>query len=115
ISFKFKPDDDRTKFLDNLAFIAYCKRLADNREALITAEAVEDVDTLRFLMEHQIHQFQANIFCGKMPITRFREEYEAMRDLPEEVLFEVLTDPQLWTRQRRRANIFLLARELNLY
>ncbi len=73
ISFKFKIEEDQIKFLDNLAFIDYCKRLADNREAVITAEAVEDYDTFRFLMEHQIYQFQANILFGKMVSNKVSE------------------------------------------
>lgn len=114
ISFKFKPDEDRTKFLDNLAFISYCKRLADNREALITAEAVEDVDTLRFLLELHIHQYQANMFCGKLPVLEYRELFEEMRDLPEDVALQIFSDPELAEKLRERGNIFLLARDLGL-
>lgn len=57
ISFKFKADQDLTKFLDNLAFIDYCRRLSDNREAIITAEALEDIDSLNFLLTHQVYYF----------------------------------------------------------
>lgn len=114
ISFKFKADEDRTKFLDNLAFIAYCKRLADNREAGITAEAVEDYDTLCFLMEHAIHQYQANMFCGKMPVVQYRQDFETMADLPEDVARDIFTHPELWEQQRERQNIFLFARERGL-
>ena len=115
ISFKFKPDEDRTKFLDNLAFIAYCKRLADNRDAFITAEAVEDYDTLSFLLEHQINQYQANIFCQKMPVVQYREEYEQMSALPAAIAFQILTDPTLLQLQRKRGNIFHTAREAGLF
>lgn len=83
ISFRFKVEEDQTKFLDNLAFIDYCKRLADNREAGITAEAVEDFDTLRFLMEHQIFQYQTNLFAGKMTISDYRARFDEMKNLPE--------------------------------
>ena len=114
ISFKFKADEDRTKFLDNLAFIAYCKRLADNREALITAEAVEDYDTLLFLMEHHIHQYQANMFCGKMTVVQYGEEFENMRGLTEECAREILSNPELRARQKECGNIFFLARELGM-
>ena len=115
ISFKFKHDEDKTKFLDNLAFIAYCKRLADNREAVITAEAVEDYDTLRFLMEHRIYQFQANIFCGKMPIDEYKASFQDMKGLPEDVAMKVLTDPALFEQQKSMQNIFRFARYLQLY
>jgi EAL domain-containing protein (putative c-di-GMP-specific phosphodiesterase class I) len=114
ISFKFKADEDRTKFLDNLAFIAYCKRLADNREALITAEAVEDYDTLRFLMEHQIHQYQANMFCGKMTVVEYGAEFANMSGLPEDAAMEIFSTPELAARQKKSGNIFFLARELGM-
>jgi len=115
ISFKFKVEEDKTKFLDNLAFIAYCKRLADNREAGITAEAVEDFDTLTFLMEHHIYQFQANFFCGKLPTGEYRDLYEMMRDLPESVVKEILTDETLAREQKKIGNIFTLARKLEMF
>jgi len=114
ISFKFKIEEDQIKFLDNLAFIDYCKRLADNREAVITAEAVEDLDTLRFLMEHQIYQFQANILFGKMPITEYKRDFELMHSIPEEVVKEVLTDKILSEKQKRVGNIFRVALESGL-
>ncbi|MBX7059122.1 MAG: EAL domain-containing protein [Leptospirales bacterium] len=114
ISFKFKPDEDRTKFLDNLAFISYCKRLADNREALITAEAVEDVDTLKFLLELHIHQYQANMFCSKMPVTEYRLRFAEMRDLPEDTVIQILSDADLADRQRETGDIFQVAREAGL-
>lgn len=114
ISFKFKAEEDKTKFLDNLAFIAYCKRLADNRDAGITAEAVEDYDTLRFLMEHHIYQFQANFFCGKLPTQKYKEIYETMRGLPESAVKEILTSEELLARQKKVGNIFELARDLGM-
>ncbi len=115
ISFKFKHDEDKTKFLDNLAFIAYCKRLADNREATITAEAVEDYDTLRFLMEHRIYQFQANIFCGKMPVEEYKTSFHEMKNLPEDVVMKILTTPALFEQQKTMQNIFRFARFLQLF
>jgi EAL domain-containing protein (putative c-di-GMP-specific phosphodiesterase class I) len=115
ISFKFKADEDRIKFLDNLAFIAYCKRLADNREAAITAEAVEEFDTLQFLMEHRINQFQANIFFKKMPIKEYRETFEQLAQLPQEAVFQVLKDPALYARQQEVGNIFKVAREAGFF
>ena len=115
ISFKFKADEDRIKFLDNLAFIEYCKRLADNRLASITAEAVEDYETLQFLMEHQVSQFQANMFCGKIPVPEYIENFEKMQGLSEEVAMEIFQDPELFARQRERGNIFQLARELGKF
>ncbi|MEQ8352119.1 MAG: EAL domain-containing protein [Leptospiraceae bacterium] len=110
ISFRFKANEDQIKFLDNLAFIDYCKRLADNREAMITAEAVEDFDTLQFLMEHQIYQYQSNIFCGKMPIDQYKAEFASMSDLPEAVVKEIVDErgPQMWNDHS--SNIFELAR-----
>jgi EAL domain-containing protein (putative c-di-GMP-specific phosphodiesterase class I) len=114
ISFKFKIEEDQIKFLDNLAFIDYCKRLADNREAVITAEAVEDLDTLRFLMEHQIYQFQANILFGKMPITEYKRDFEVLHSIPEDVVKEVLTDKILSEKQKRVGNVFRVALEAGL-
>lgn len=114
ISFKFKAEDDKTKFLDNLAFISYCKRLADNREAVITAEAVEDYDTLNFLMELHIYQYQTNLFCAKMPVTQYREDYTMMRGLSEEAVRRILTDEALVSRQKVNGNIFRTAQEAGL-
>jgi len=112
ISFRFKVEEDQTKFLDNLAFIDYCKRLADNREAGITAEAVEDFDTLRFLMEHQIYQFQTNLFAGKIPISEYRVRFEEMRNLPEDTVRMILTHRDLLAEVRSRGNIFTVAAQL---
>lgn len=109
ISFKFKIEEDQTKFLDNLAFIDYCKRLADNREAVITAEAVEDIDSLKFLMEHQVYQFQANILFSKMSITEYKEVFPSMKKIPESVIYEVLTNPNLMAEQKSLGNIHKLA------
>jgi len=112
ISFKFKADEDRIKFLDNLAFIAYCKRLADNREAAITAEAVEEFDTLQFLLEHRIQQYQANIFFKKMPVVEYRETFGQLKSLPDKYVFDILKDPDLYKRQQEVGNIFKVAREI---
>lgn len=114
ISFKFKIEEDQTKFLDNLAFIDYCKRLADNREAVITAEAVEDVDTLKFLMEHQIYQFQANILFNKMSISEYRESFPKMKKIPEAVVYKILSDPDLLAEQKKKGNILELAESRGL-
>lgn len=114
ISFKFKIEEDQIKFLDNLAFIDYCKRLADNREAVITAEAVEDYDTLRFLMEHQIWQFQANILFGKMPISEYKACFDYLDEIPESVVIKILQNPETLAKQRKTQNIFKMAKELKL-
>lgn len=114
ISFRFSENEDRIKFLDNLAFIEYCKRLADNRAAVITAEAVEDYDTLLFLMEHQIHQYQAHMFCRKMPVEEFRGRYEEMRELPKEVALKIFSTPELMEQQKQEGNIFTLAKKLGM-
>lgn len=115
ISFRFKAEEDHTKFLDNLAFIDYCIRLADNREAIITAEAVDDFDTLRFLIAHSIYNFQANIFCAKMPILEYKKLYHSMQNLPEAAVNEILSDPEKFARQKEVGNIFTLAKEFKLY
>lgn len=107
MSFRFKPDEDQTKFLDNLAFIAYCKRLADNREAVITAEAVEDLETLEFLMEHHIYQFQSNIFCGKMGIDEYRENYNRMQNLPYREFERLVMESGPGLSDRFDHNVFL--------
>ncbi|XDD54279.1 diguanylate phosphodiesterase [Leptospira sp. WS4.C2] len=114
ISFKFKIEEDQIKFLDNLAFIDYCKRLADNREAVITAEAVEDYDTLRFLMEHQIYQFQANILFGKMTVSDYKRDFELLHSIHEDVVKEVLTDKILSEKQKKVGNLFRVASEEGL-
>ncbi|TGL44304.1 EAL domain-containing protein [Leptospira perdikensis] len=114
ISFKFKIEEDQIKFLDNLAFIDYCKRLADNREAVITAEAVEDYDTLRFLMEHQIYQFQANILFGKMTVSDYKRDFDLLHSIHEDIVKEVLTDKILSEKQKKVGNLFRVASEEGL-
>lgn len=115
ISFKFKPDEDKTKFLDNLAFIAYCKRLADNREANITAEAVEDIETLNFLLEHKINQYQAFIFCNKLSLNDYRKKYDEMQDLPHEAVNTILNSDVLMLEQKECGNIFDVARKHKMF
>jgi len=109
ISFKFKVKEDKVKFLDNLAFIDYCKKLADNREAVITAEAVEDIETLRFLLAHQIWQFQAFILFTKISITQYKEEFANLKDLSEDIVFEILSNPKLMKEQKKIGHIFKVA------
>lgn len=113
MSFRFKENDDQTKFLDNLAFIAYCKRLADNREAAITAEAVEDIDTLQFLMEHRIYQFQSNLFCGKMNVDNYRDSYSSMQNLPYDDFERAVRDSGANLCNNFQNNIFELIRQKN--
>ncbi len=115
ISFKFKANEDNVKFLDNLAFIDYCKKLADNREATITAEAVEDLETLKFLMEHQIYQYQAFILFSKIPIAQYKEEFEKLQGLPEEVVYEILGNPKLLKEQKKIGHIFQVAKQNGLW
>ncbi|MBV6494149.1 MAG: hypothetical protein LDLANPLL_02175 [Turneriella sp.] len=114
ISFKFKPEEDQTKFLDNLAFIDYCIRLADNREAIITAEAVDDYDTMRFLIAHQVFYFQSHIFCKKMSLAYFKENFYKMQNLPESAVRKILSEDDLILRQKEQGNIFDLALSLGL-
>jgi EAL domain-containing protein (putative c-di-GMP-specific phosphodiesterase class I) len=115
ISFKFKVQEDKVKFLDNLAFIDYCKKLADNREAVITAEAVEDIETLRFLIEHQIWQYQAFILFKKIPISQYKEEFDSLKNLPDKVVFEILENPNLIKEQKKHGHIFQVARKNGLF
>ncbi len=74
---------------------------ADNREAVITAEAVEDLDTLRFLMEHQIYQFQANILFGKMTVSDYKRDFDNLHSIHEDIVREVLTDKILSEKQKK--------------
>ena len=82
---------------------------------MITAEAVEDYDTLQFLMEHQIYQYQSNIFCGKMPIDQYKAEFESMSDLPEAVVKEIIDEraSEMW--RDHSSNIFEIARSRGLH
>ncbi|UOG32402.1 diguanylate phosphodiesterase [Leptospira noguchii] len=114
ISFKFKADQDLTKFLDNLAFIDYCRRLSDNREAIITAEALEDIDSLNFLLTHQVYYFQANLFCKKISIGEYKEIFKDMQDLPEAAVNRILTSEKLLLQLKEKGNIFELAKKLEL-
>lgn len=115
ISFKFKVKEDKVKFLDNLAFIDYCKKLADNRDAVITAEAVEDIETLKFLLEHQIWQFQAFILFAKVPVVQYKQEFDEWKDLPADVVYEILSHPKLLKEQKRTGHIFEVAKKAGLF
>jgi EAL domain-containing protein (putative c-di-GMP-specific phosphodiesterase class I) len=110
MSFRFKANEDQIKFLDNLAFIAYCKRLADNREAVITAEAVDSLDTLQFLMEHRIYQYQSNLFCGKINVEEYQSMYELMQNLPYETFEKIILESGPDLLSDFRHNVFLRAR-----
>lgn len=115
MSFKWEKGDDKTRFLDNLAFIDYCKKLADNRDAVITAEAVADYDSLIFLMEHRVDQFQTNLFCSKLTIEQYRNDYLEMQGLPGRVVFQILKTKELMELQNKNQNIFRTAREAGLF
>ncbi|HRP68395.1 MAG TPA: diguanylate phosphodiesterase [Turneriella sp.] len=115
ISFKFKPEEDQTKFLDNLAFIDSCIRWADNREAIITAEAVDDYDTMRFLIAHQVFYFQSHIFCKKMSLQYYKENFHRMQNLPESAVRKILSEDDLISRQKEEGNIFTLTDTLDLW
>lgn len=114
ISFKFKAREDKVKFLDNLAFIDYCKKLADNREAVITAEAVGDLETLEFLLEHQIAQYQAFILFNKIPLPQYREEFDSLTGMPVEVVYEILSNTTLLKQQKKKGHIFKVAQKNHL-
>jgi EAL domain-containing protein (putative c-di-GMP-specific phosphodiesterase class I) len=115
ISFKFRVEEDHIKFLDNLAFIQYCKQLANNRDAIITAEALEDIDTLDFLLGQQVYHFQANMFCGKLKVGEYIEKVKEMQNLPGAVVFDMLHDHELYQEALTRQNIFELAKEKGLF
>lgn len=115
MSFKFKPEEDRTKFLDNLAFIRYCHRLASHRDAIITAEAVEDYNTLQFLLDSQVHNFQAHLFCRKLAIKDYLEAYPKMQNISESAVMNILSDRRLLDMQVEKGNIFSLAQEVGLF
>jgi EAL domain-containing protein (putative c-di-GMP-specific phosphodiesterase class I) len=108
LSFQFKQDDDQIKFLDNLAFIDYCQHLANNRDAIITAEAVEDMDTLEFLIEHKIYHFQSNLICGKMTVKEYKTFYPIMQDLPFEELKRIYNETPRELMVCSKNNSFLL-------
>lgn len=111
ISFKFQNQEE-TRFLDNLAFIDYCKKLANNRSAIITAEAVDSYETLRFLIKKEIFYFQCNLLCGKLSMDLFKRNFDLMQNLSEKVVFEILQDPNLQKDVDDEKNIFKLAADL---
>ncbi|MCS7204078.1 MAG: EAL domain-containing protein [Leptospiraceae bacterium] len=108
LSFQYKKDEDQIKFLDNLAFIDYCQHLANNRDAIITAEAVEDIETLQFLIERKIYYFQTNLLCGKMSIPDYKKYFEIMQDLPFEVFQEIYYETPKKILRSEKNNVFLL-------
>jgi len=109
ISFKFKAEEDNTKFLDNLAFIDYCNHLSDNREAVICAEAVDDIDTLRFLLTHKVYHFQTFLFSYKLPLNKYLHTYEKMQKLPLETVEKILSKKNAPDKILKYGNIFTLA------
>ncbi len=114
LSFQFKQDDDQIKFLDNLAFIDYCQHLANNRDAVITAEAVEDIDTLEFLIEHKIYHFQTNLFCSKMSIQDYKNYYHIMRNLPYDEFKKIYKETVKNHHSFLNHNVFLIYHQMSL-
>ncbi len=110
LSFQFKQEEDQIKFLDNLAFIDYCQHLANNRDAIIIAEAVEDLDTLEFLIEHKIYHFQSNLLCGKMSISDYKLNYENMKDLPFDEFKKIYEETPNIEIKSHKNNVFLIYR-----
>jgi EAL domain-containing protein (putative c-di-GMP-specific phosphodiesterase class I) len=109
ISFKFKPEEDNTKFLDNLAFIDYCKHLSDNREAIICAEAVEDLDTLKFLLTHNVAHFQTFLFSYKLPVKIYLKNCSKMQNLPLDAAEKILSTKNIKEKLSKYGNIFSMA------
>jgi EAL domain-containing protein (putative c-di-GMP-specific phosphodiesterase class I) len=108
LSFQFKQDDDQIKFLDNLAFIDYCQHLANNRDAIITAEAVQDIETLEFLIEHKIYYFQSNILCGKMNVEQYKTYFSSMQNLPFDTFKKIYYSTPKEILYSSKNNVFLL-------
>ncbi len=108
LSFQFKQDDDEIKFLDNLAFIDYCQHLANNRDAIITAEAVQDIETLEFLIEHKIFYFQTNILCGKMSIEQYQKYFYDMQNLDFDTFKKIYHSTPKEILYSTKNNVFLL-------
>jgi EAL domain-containing protein (putative c-di-GMP-specific phosphodiesterase class I) len=108
LSFQFKQDDDEIKFLDNLAFIDYCQHLANNRDAIITAEAVQDIETLEFLIEHKIYYFQTNILCGKMNVEQYKTYFSSMQNLPLDTFKKIYYSTPKEILYSSKNNVFLL-------
>jgi EAL domain-containing protein (putative c-di-GMP-specific phosphodiesterase class I) len=108
LSFQFKQDDDQIKFLDNLAFIDYCQHLANNRDAIITAEAVQDIETLEFLVEHKIYYFQTNILCGKMNVEQYKTYFSSMQNLPFDTFKKIYYSTPKEILYSSKNNVFLL-------
>lgn len=113
LSFQFKQNEDQIKFLDNLAFIDYCQHLANNRDAIITAEAVEDLDTLEFLIEHKIFHFQSNLLCGKMSIKDYKLLFDKMQFLPLEEFKKIYKETPIEFLRSSKNNSFLKYNRLN--
>ena len=65
-------------------------------------------------MEHQIYQFQANILFGKMPMAEYRKYYDTYKNIPENVIWEILSTPEYLEMQKKEGNIFNLGKKLNL-
>lgn len=113
LSFQFKQNEDQIKFLDNLAFIDYCQHLANNRDAIITAEAVEDLDTLEFLIEHKIFHFQSNLLCGKMSINDYKLLFDKMQFLPLDEFKKIYKETPIEFLRSSKNNSFLKYNRLN--
>lgn len=115
ISFKFRIDQDHIRLLDNLAFIQYCKHLANNRDAMITAEALEDVEDLKVLIGHQVYYYQANMFCGKIPLKEYTANYLRWQHMPGSILHQMLHNPEIFAQVQEKRNIFAVAESLGLW
>ncbi len=101
LSFQFREDKDQIKFLDNLAFIDYCQHLANNRDAIITAESVNDLSSLEFLIEHKVYHFQTNLLAEKILIEDYIQLFLANKELSYIELKEY------YFKENIKTNIFL--------
>ena len=80
-------------FLDNLAFIDYYNKLADNCK---------------------VYYFQVTLFCRRISIKSYIESLNAIRKLPESVARQILAGKENLKKQKRVGNVFKVANKLGL-
>ena len=85
-------------------------RLPDATTTFVDAQVV-----LVFLIAHQVSYFQSHIYCRKLPLLYYRENFHKMQNLPESAVRKILSEDDLIARQKEGGNIFELARELGIY
>ena len=113
LMFTFDHDRD-IRNIDNLAFMEYCIKLASIRDIPITAEAVRDYQSLKYLLKASINQFQTFLFSKKLEIDEYTHLWEKSLRIDYNCVEKILTDSELNEERNQYTNIFSFAEKLKM-